>query len=92
MHKILRVYDNSGTLGSVELPNHFVIKPINIKNLPNQNVIRANHGKDMSVFVNDSQTFNLSDHLKNIKNWTYTDYGLLTAQFSYSFTTAQLFI
>ena len=77
-NKILKIYHSE--------------KEINIKELPNQFVLKTNHGSGYNIIVQNKKKFNLA-HAKNIlKKWMKVDYGVKGAEFHYSFINRKIFV
>ena len=56
---------------------------INLDELPNQFVLKCNHGSNMNILVNDKSRFNLNSAKADLNNWRNIDYGLREGEFQY---------
>lgn len=77
-NKILKVYNN--------------VQEINLKKLPNQFVLKTNHGSGFNIIVENKTNFNLINAQIQLKNWMNIDYGKMGAEFHYSFINRKIFV
>jgi len=77
-NKILKIYHSE--------------KEIDINELPNQFVLKENHGSGFNIIVEDKKKFNLSQAKIILKNWMKIDYGVKTTEFHYSFINKKIFV
>ena len=70
-NKILRIYNS--------------VEEINIEELPNQFVLKANHGSGFNIIVENKTEFNLTEAKTLLMSWLNIDYGLVGYEFHYSF-------
>ena len=70
-NKILKIYHSE--------------KEININELPNQFVIKTNHGSSYNIIVENKKEFNLTQAKLLLKNWLNADYGQIGCEYHYSF-------
>jgi hypothetical protein len=70
-NKILKIYNSE--------------KEINIKQLPNQFVLKTNHGSGFNIIVENKTEFNLTQAKTLLMNWLNIDYGKIGTEFHYSF-------
>ena len=75
--EIIKIYDSPDDINISELPEKFVIK--------------ANHGSEMNIIVKDKKEFVLEDVKNQLYEWLRTDYGILTKEFHYSYIKPKLF-
>ena len=76
-NKILKIYDD---------PNQ-----INISELPEQFVLKANHGSGFNIIVNNKNDLNLEEAKRRLSNWLKIDYSVLHKEFHYSFIKRKVF-
>ena len=76
-NKILKIYDNADQ--------------ININELPEQFVLKTNHGSSFNIIVSNRAEFNLENAKKKLTKWLSIDYGKNTREFHYSFIKRKLF-
>ena len=69
-NKILKVYDNVGQINISELPEQFVLK--------------ANHGCGFNIIVHNKSELDEDLARKTLSNWLKIDYGKKNAEFHYS--------
>jgi len=74
---ILKIYEN--------------IDEINIDELPDKFVLKANHGSGMNLLCKDKSNFDIILAKKKLKKWKNTNYGLLKSEFQY-FTGIEKFL
>ena len=67
-------------------------KEIDINELPNQFVLKANHGSGFNIIVEDKNKFNLKKAKNILKKWMKIDYGVKLAEFHYSFINKKIFV
>ena len=77
-NKILKIYNS--------------VKDINIKELPNQFVLKANHGSGFNIIVENKTEFNLTEAKALLLSWLNIDYGLMGYEFHYSFINRKIFV
>jgi len=80
-NKIIKVYDNFDQINFTELPNQFVLK--------------TNHGSGFNIIVKNKTELNESDiehYKKKINGWLEIDYGKMQAEFHYSFIKRKIFV
>lgn len=70
-NKIIKIYQNSAQIDFNELPNNFVIK--------------ANHGSGYNIIVNNKTNLNFEQTKKQLNDWMKIDYGKLKTEFHYSY-------
>lgn len=75
--KILKIYNS---------PNN-----IDINTIPNNCIIKCNHGSNMNIICDNNHTFNNND-LIQLKEWFNTDYSIKFNEFFYSGITHKIFI
>ena len=76
-NKILKVYDNP--------------KQINISELPEQFVLKANHGSGFNIIVHNKAELNIEEAKEKLSNWLKIDYGEMNKEFHYSFIKKKVF-
>ena len=76
-NKILKIYDDP--------------YKINISELPDQFVLKTNHGSGFNIIVQNKSEFNISLAKKTLYNWLQIDYGYGTGEFHYSFIKRKVF-
>ena len=59
-------------------------KDISIKELPNQFVIKTNHGSGFNIIVENKKEFNLTQAKTLLIDWMNTDYGQIGYEHHYS--------
>ena len=57
---------------------------INLDTLPNQFVLKCNHGCGMNIIVRDKSKFDLESAKEKLKAWLAVDYGMFAFEFHYS--------
>ena len=77
-NKILKIYQSE--------------KEIDINELPNQFVLKTNHGCGFNIIVEDKKEFNLTNAKILLKKWMKIDYGKKTTEFHYSFINKKIFV
>ena len=77
-NKIIKIYSN--------------IEEINFSELPEQFVIKTNHGSGFNIIVDNKTNLNIIEAKKNISQWMKIDYGKLGTEFHYSFIKRQIFV
>jgi len=94
--KILLHYYSKRKLGKDICNKIFKIyqseKEINISELPNQFVLKANHGSGFNIIVEDKRKFNLTKAKFLLKKWMKIDYGVKGTEFYYSFINRKIFV
>ena len=68
---ILKVYNNPDEIKLDELPDQFVLK--------------CNHGSAMNIFCKNKAEFDLEKAKKQLNEWLYINFGLWGAEFPYYF-------
>ena len=76
-NKILKIYDDPSKIDFSELPEQFVLK--------------TNHGSGFNIIVNNKTNLNIKNAKKNLHDWLQYDYGANTGQFHYSFIKRKAF-
>ena len=66
---ILKIYSDANEINFDELPNQFVLK--------------CNHGAGMNILVNDKSKLNFEDTKNNLNNWKNIDFGFREGEFQY---------
>ena len=66
---ILKIYNDANEINFDELPNQFVLK--------------CNHGAGMNIIVNDKSKLNFEDAKNNLNNWKSIDFGFREGEFQY---------
>ena len=56
---------------------------INFDELPNQFVLKCNHGAGMNILVKDKSKLNFEDAKNNLNNWKNIDFGFREGEFQY---------
>ena len=74
---ILKIYDN--------------VDEINLDELPEQFVLKCNHGSGMNIFCKDKSKFDFQQAKKNLSEWMDTNYGLHGAELQYYFIKRKIF-
>ena len=59
--------------------------------LPNQFVLKTNHASGFNIIVEDKKEFNLAKAKTFLKKWMKIDYGVIGAEFHYSFINKKIF-
>jgi hypothetical protein len=77
-NKILKIYNSE--------------KEINIKQLPNQFVLKTNHGSGFNIIVENKTEFNLTQAKTLLMNWLNIDYGKIGTEFHYSFINKKILV
>ena len=77
-NKILKIYNSE--------------KEINIRELPNQFVLKTNHGSGYNIIVDNITEFNLTEAKILLMNWLNIDYGQMGAEFHYSFINKRILV
>ena len=70
-NKILKIYDNPHQINMTELPEQFVLK--------------TNHGSGFNIIINNRSNFNLNKAKTTLSIWMKIDYGKIGAEYHYSF-------
>ena len=76
--KILKIYDS--------------IDEINLEELPNQFVLKCNHGSKMNIFCEDKFKFDLSNAKIKLKEWMDINFGLSTFEYQYLNVKRKIFV
>ena len=77
-NKILKIYHSE--------------KEIDVNELPNQFVIKTNHGSGFNIIVEDKNKFNLTKAKILLKRWMKIDYGVFGTEFHYSIINKKIFV
>ena len=77
-NKILKIYHSENEIDINELPNQFVLK--------------ANHGSGYNFIVKDKNKFNMTYAKIHLKKWMNIDYGVRRSEFHYSFINKRIFV
>ena len=75
---ILKIYDS--------------IDEINLEELPNQFVLKCNHGSKMNIFCEDKFKFDLSNAKIKLKEWMDINFGLSTFEYQYLNVKRKIFV
>ena len=70
-NKIIKIYNN--------------VEDIKLNELPEQFVLKTNHGSGFNIIVEKKENCNLTQIKNNLTNWMKIDYGEFSAEFHYSF-------
>ena len=76
-NKILKVYNNT--------------EEIQIKDLPDRFVLKANHGSAFNIIINNKSNLDFIYVKRNLNKWLNIDYGEYGAEFHYSFIKRKIF-
>ena len=76
-NKILKIYDDPYIINISELPEQFVLK--------------TNHGSGFNIIVNNKTDLNITSIKDKLYNWLQIDYGYGTGEFHYSFIKRKVF-
>ena len=74
---ILKIYNN--------------VEEININELPEQFVLKCNHGSSMNIFCKDKKNFDINSAKKKLYNWMNSNYGFKGKEFQYYFVKRRIF-
>ena len=74
---ILKVYEN--------------VDEINLNELPEQFVLKANHGSGMNLICKDKFHFDINMAKNKLKKWKNINYGLLSSEFQYLLINRKIF-
>ena len=74
---ILKIYKNENEINLDELPEKFVIK--------------ANHGSGMNIICKNKSKFDIIKTKKKLKKWKKINYGLLRSEFQYFLVKKKIF-
>lgn len=77
-NKILKIYKNTQQIDFNELPNNFVIK--------------TNHGSGFNIIVINKTEINYKETIKTLNDWMKIDYGKMGTEFHYSFIKKKIFV
>ena len=77
-NKILKIYDN--------------FQQINFRNLPDQFVLKTNHGSGFNIIVTNKSEFDYNSAFQKVQSWMKIDYGKFGEEFHYSFIKRKIFI
>lgn len=75
---ILKIYDNENEINFNELPNQFVIK--------------LNHGSGMNIICDNKSKLDYNKVLKKLNIWKNINYGFLGAEFQYIYVKRKIFV
>lgn len=77
----------SKTIGEKYLNNlisvHQSLESIDLKKLPHKFVIKASHGSNSTIIVDDKYKFDLQEYQLEISKWLKTDYSLIIGETQY---------
>ena len=76
-NKILKIYENP--------------YQINLKELPDQFVLKTNHGSGFNIIVSNRTEFDLDSAIHKLSEWLKIDYGKIGAEYHYSFIKRKVF-
>ena len=76
-NKILKIYNN--------------IDEININELPDKFVLKANHGSGFNIIVENKTNLNIKESKNKLTKWMNIDYGKSHMEFHYSFIKKKIF-
>ena len=76
-NKILKIYHSE--------------KDIELNDLPNQFVLKTNHGSGFNIIVGNKTDFNITQAKILLKDWMNIDYGEIATEFHYSFIKHKIF-
>lgn len=74
---ILKIYNSSDEINPDELPDQFVLK--------------CNHGYNMNIICTDKSSFDFESAKKNLNSWQHKNFGKTSGQFQYSGITPKIF-
>ena len=74
---ILKIYENENDINLNELPNQFVLK--------------LNHGSAMNIICTDKLKLNLKETIKKLKIWKNKNYGLWSTEFQYMYVKRKIY-
>ena len=77
-NKIYKIYQNPQQIDFNELPNNFVIK--------------TNHGSGFNIIVDNKTDLNYTNVKETLNDWMKIDYGKLYAEFHYSYIKRKIFV
>ena len=67
------------------------INEINFNELPNQFVLKLNHGSGMNIICKDKSRLNTTQTLKQLEKWKNTNFGFRYYEFQYLFVKRKIF-
>jgi len=67
------------------------VEEINLNELPEKFVLKANHGSGMNLICKEKINFDINMAKKILKNWKKTNYGLLKSEFQYFLVNRKIF-
>ena len=76
-NKILKIYNNE--------------EEIDLNQLPQQFILKTNHGSGYNIIVEDKNSLNFDEAKKQLKEWLKIDYGKIACEFHYSFIKKKIF-
>ena len=59
------------------------VEEINFNDLPNEYILKCNHGSSMNIIVRNNGTINQNQIKNQLNNWLKTDYGLIGREYQY---------
>ena len=75
---IIKIYDN--------------IEDINLNDLPDNFVMKYNHGSGMNIICENKKTFDINFAKKKLYKWKNINYGLFTTEFQYMYVKRKIYI
>ena len=76
-NKILKIYNHIDEIDFNELPEQFVLK--------------TNHGSGFTIIVDNKNNLNIEESKRKLNKWIQIDYGKGTGEFHYSFIKKKIF-
>ena len=64
---------------------------INISELPNEFVLKTNHGSGFNIIVDNKKNLDIDKAKKKLSNWLKVDYGNISGEFHYRFIKRKIF-
>ena len=64
---------------------------IRLEELPEQFVLKTNHGSGFNIIVSNKNEFNLNSTKNQLEEWMRVDYGQMQTEFHYSFIKRKIF-
>lgn len=74
---IIKIYEN--------------VNQINFEELPNQFVLKFNHGSGMNIICKNKSNLNITEAKINLNEWKKINFGLLQAEFQYLYINKKIF-
>jgi len=65
---------------------------INLNELPNKFVLKCNHGSKMNILCKNKTAFNITKARIRLNRWMKIDYGMIHAEFQYSYIRRKIFL